>query len=180
MRLDMHLPVAVLTLVAAALLQDLIPATPQFPVKIVFLTAVSLHAAMTRPVWVALTVAVWAGGLTDALGDLPPLCTTAFLLLAYGAIRLIQQVFIDGTGLIQGVLLTAAASALQLLWTRLWVSGAGTLSIAQMLELLGYSVPAGVIAGLAGFLMCGLADRLSGLIKPAKESNGILWADSNR
>lgn len=180
MRLDMHLPVAVFTLFAAALLQDLIPATPQFPVKIVFLTAVSLHAALTRPLWVALTVAVWAGGFTDALGGLPTLCTTAFLLLAYGAIRLIQQVFLDRAGLIHGVLLTAAASALQLVWTRLWVSGTGTLSIVQMLELLGYSVLAGMIAGLAGFLMCGLADRLSGLIKPAKESNGILWAETNR
>ncbi|MDR2849713.1 MAG: hypothetical protein LBW77_04110, partial [Verrucomicrobiota bacterium] len=84
MRLDMHLPVAVVTLLAAALLQDLVPATPRFPVKIAFLTAVALHAALTRPAWVALTVAVWAGGLTDALGGLPPLCTTSLLLLAAG------------------------------------------------------------------------------------------------
>ena len=179
MRLDMHLPVAVLTLFAAALLQDLIPAVPQFPVKIVFLTAVSLHAALTRPMWVALTVAVWAGGFTDALGGLPPLCTTAFLLLAYAAIRLMQQVLLV-TGLVQGMLLTAAASALQLVWTWLWVRNAGTFSAMQMLALLGYSVLAGLAAGLAGFAICGLADRLSGLIKPAKESNGILWAETNR
>ena len=179
MRLDMHLPVTVVTLLGAALLQDMIPAVPQFPVKIGFLTAVALYAALARPVWVALTVAVWAGGLTDALGGLPPLCTPAFLLLAYGAVRLMQQVFLE-KGMVQGTLLTAAVAALQLIWTRLWLTGAGTLSAMQMLELLGYSVLAGLVAGLTGFVMCGLADRLSGLIKPAKESNGILWADSNR
>ena len=178
MRLDMHLPVAVFTLFAAALLQDMIPATPRFPVKIVFLTAVALHAALTRPVWVALTVAVWAGGFTDALGGLPPLCTTAFLLMAYGATRLMQRVFLVA-GVVQGALLTAAASALQLAWTRLWAGG-GALSAVQMLELLGYSVLAGLAAGLASFAICGLADRFSGLVKPAKESNGILWAENNR
>jgi hypothetical protein len=175
----MHLPVAVFTLFAATLLQDLIPATPRFPVKIVFLTAVALHAALTRPVWVALTVAVWAGGLTDALGGLPPLCTTAFLLLAYGAVRLMQRVFLEA-GLVQGTLLTAAASAAQLAWTRLWAGGGAPFSAAQALELLGYSVPAGMAAGLAGFALCGLADRLSGLVKPAKGGNGILWTETDR
>jgi hypothetical protein len=175
----MHLPVTVFTLFAAALLQDLIPATPQFPVKIVFLTAVAFHAALTQPVWVALTVAVWAGGLTDALGGLPPLCTTAFLLLSYGAVRLMQRVFLVA-GLAQGTLLTAAAAVLQLVWTRLWIGGGGPFFTLQTLALLGYAALAGGAAGLAGFAMCGLAGRLSGLVKPVKESNGILWTKTDR
>jgi hypothetical protein len=175
----MHLPVAAFTLLAAALLQDLIPATPRFPVKIVFLTAVAFHAALTRPVWVALTVAVWAGGITDALGGLPALCTTVFLLASYGAIRLMQRVFLEA-GLVQGALLTGAASALQMVWTWVW-TGSGTPFFAlQTWELLGFAVPAGLVAGLAGFAMCGLADRLSGIVKPVKEGNGILWAETDR
>ena len=179
MRLDMHLPVVVFVLFVAALLQDLIPAPPSFPVKVGFLTAVALHAALTKPMWVALTVAVWAGGLTDALGGLPLLCTAGFLVCAYGLVRLLQRVFLDAT-LVQGPLLVAGAAVLQLVWTRLWVGGGEPFFSMRTLVLLGYTVPAGMAAGLAGFAMCGLVDRVSGLVKPVKEGNGILWAETDR
>jgi hypothetical protein len=58
MRLDMNLPVVAFTLFAAALLQDMIPATPALPVKIGFLTAVALYHMLTKPVLVALTALV--------------------------------------------------------------------------------------------------------------------------
>ena len=179
MRLDMNLPVAAFTLFVAALLQDLIPVTPSFPVKFGFLTAVALHAALTKPVWVALTVAVWAGGLTDALGGLQPLCTAGFLLAAYGLVRLMQRVFVEAT-LLQGTLLVAGVSVLQSVWTRLWVETGVPFLSWQTLELLGYAVPAGMVAGFAGFAMCGLADRVSGNVRPVKEGNGILWAETDR
>jgi hypothetical protein len=175
----MHLPVAAFTLFTAALLQDAIPAVSWLPVKLPFLTAVALYAALTRPTWMALTVAVWAGGLTDALGGGAPLCTSAFLMVAYGAIRLLQRVFLV-TGLVQGILLTGAASVLQAVWMRMWTGGGGAFSAAQTLGLLGYAIPAGMVAGLGGFALCGLSDRLSGIIKPVKESNGILWAETDR
>jgi hypothetical protein len=179
MRLDMHLPVAVVTLLAAALLQDLIPVSPAFPVKLVFLTAVALHAALTRPVWVALTVQAWAGGLTDALGGLPLFCTFSFLLMLYGLVRLLQRVFLEAT-LAQGTLLVGCASLLQVLWTRLW-AGPGEFFFAwQTLVSLAYAAPAGLVAGFAGFALCGLADRVSGLVKPVKEGHGLLWAETNR
>lgn len=179
MRLDMNLPVAAVTLFAAALLQDLIPATPLLPVKLGFLTAVALHAALTKPVWVALTVAVWAGGLTDALGGLPPCCTAGFLSAVYGLARLMQRAAVEAT-LLQGTLLVAAASVLQTVWTRLWVETGVPFLSWQTLALLGYAVPAGMVAGFVGFAMCGLADRVSGNVKPVKEGNGILWAETDR
>ena len=179
MRLDMHLPVAVVTLLGAALLQDLIPVTPAFPVKIVFLTAVALHAALTRPVWVALTVQAWAGGLTDALGGLPLFCTFSFLLLLYGLVRMLQRVFLEAT-LVQGTLLVACAAMAQTLWTRAWAGTGEPIFAWQTLRVLGASAPAGMVAGFVGFAVCGLMDRVSGMVKPVKEGNGLLWAETNR
>ncbi|HRR34204.1 MAG TPA: hypothetical protein P5026_08915 [Kiritimatiellia bacterium] len=179
MRVDMQFPVLVFTLLMAALMQDLSPVIDAFPVKPVFLTAVALYAALTRPIWVALTAAVWAGGLTDTLGDLPPLCTPLFLMLLYGSVRLLQRVFLVA-GLLQGALLTAAAAAAQWLWTRLWLHGSAALATLESLKVLGYTVQAGLLAGLTGFVFCGLTDRLSGLVKPVKEGHGILWAETDR
>lgn len=179
MRLDMHLPVLAVTLFAAALLQDLIPVTPSFPVKLVFLTAVALHAALTKPLPVALTAAVWAGGLTDALGGLPLLCTAGFLLVIYVLVRLMHRVFLEAT-VFQGMLLVAAAAVFQMVWTRLWVGTGQPFFTWHTLKLLVYAVPAGMAAGVAGFAICGLTDRVSGIVKPVKEGNGILWAETNR
>ena len=179
MRLDMNLPVVAFTLFAAALLQDLIPATSAFPVKIVFLTAVALYAMLTKPVWVALTALVWAGGLTDALGGLPLFCTFGFLLVLYGVVRLLQRVFLEAT-LVQGTLLAACAALAQTVWTRLWAGTGEPFFAWHTLTALGYAAPAGLVAGFVGFALCGLADRVSGIVKPLKESNGILWAETNR
>ncbi len=179
MRLDMNLPVALLTLFAAALLQDLIPVTPSFPVKVVFLTSVALHAALTKPVWVALTTLAWAGGLTDALGGLPLFCTFTFLLMMYGVVRMLQRVFLTAT-LVQGTLLVACAAVAQALWTQLWAGTGAPFLEWQTLVALGYAAPAGAVAGLAGFAVCGVADRVSGNVKPVKESNGLLWAETDR
>jgi len=178
-RLDMNLPVSVFTLLAAALLQDLIPATPAFPVKFGFLTAVALYAALTKPVTVALTVTLWAGCLTDALGGLPLFCTASFLWICYGAVRLLQRVFLEAT-VVQGALLTACAGVLQTVWTRIWVATGEPFFAWYTLERLGYSAVAGLAAGLTGFALCGLSDRASGIVKPVKESNGILWAETDR
>lgn len=179
MRLDMNLPVVVFTLLVAALLQDLIPATPSFPVKVVFLTSVALYTALTKPVWVALTALAWAGGLTDALGGLPLFCTFGFLLVMYGVARMLQRVFLEAT-LVQGTLLVACAAVVQVVWTRLWAGTGEPFFEWQTLVAMGYAVPAGLAAGFVGFALCGLADHVSGNVKPVKESNGILWAETNR
>ena len=179
MRVDMYLPVLAFTLFIAALIQDLTPVTTTFPVKPVFLTAVALYAMLTRPVWIALTAAIWAGGLTDALGGLPPLCTPIFLLLSYAAVRLLQRVFLEA-GLLRGALVTAVAAAAQWFWTQLWLHGGAALFTLENLKLLAYTVPAGMLAGFTGFIFCGLTDRLSGLVKPVEEGHGILWAETDR
>jgi hypothetical protein len=110
---------------------------------------------------------------------LPPLCTPLFLMLLYGAVRLLQRVFLEA-GLLQGTLLTAAAAAAQWLWTRLWLHDSAALFTLEHLKVLGYTVPAGMLAGFAGFAFCGLIDRLSGLVTPVKEGHGILWAETDR
>ncbi len=180
MRLDMNLPVVVVTLLAAAVLQDAIPAAPGFPVKICFLTSVALYHALTKPLAVALTALVWAGGLTDALGGLPLFLTFGFLVLMFGAVRMMQRVFLEAT-LVQGTLLIAGVAVAQWVWTRLLTDGAGGPFFAwDTLVTAGYAVPAGMVAGLVGFGMGGLADRVSGNLKPVKESNGLLWAETDR
>ncbi len=179
MRLDPYVPAVAFTLLLAAAAQDLVPVGRQVPVKLVFLTAVGLCQAMTKPLTVGLTALVWAGLLTDALGGLPLFCTTSFLLLAFGAVRMMQRVFLEASPA-QGALLVAVASLAQLIWTHAWVRTGEPVLAWHTLAALGASVPAGLVAGFAGFAVCGLTDRVSGLVKPVKESNGILWAETDR
>ena len=179
MRVDMNVPVLGLALVMAALMQDILPVTPFFCVKIVFLTAVALYAMLTKPTMVALTVLAWAGGLTDALGGLPLLFTAFFLLMMYGAVRLMQRVFLEAT-LMHGFCLTACVSVIQLIWTRRWFASGEPFFVWQTLVLLGQALLGGMLAGGVGFTLCGLADRMAGNKKPIKEGHGILWAETNR
>lgn len=179
MRVDMHLPTSVFCVFSAALLQDMVPVTETLPAKIVFLTGVALYAMLAKPLWVALTVTVWAGGLTDALGGLPLLCTSGFLLVVFGAVRLLQRVFLEAT-LAQGMLLTACVAVCQWVWTRLFVSTGAPFFVWQTAMVLGYAALGGLVAGFFGFALCGWADRMAGIVKPAKEGHGILWAETNR
>lgn len=179
MRVDMNIPVLGVSLLSAAVLQDLAPVSAALPVKPVFLTAVALYVMLTRPVWVALAVTVWAGGLTDALGGLPLLCTSVFLLLAYGAVRLMQRVFLEASWL-HGMLLTAVVASAQMAWTIVWSGAIRPIFDFRTLTVLGYALPSGMAAGLAVFAFCGFVDRLAGIVKPTKEDHGILWAATNR
>ncbi len=179
MRVDMNIPVLGVSLLAAAVLQDLAPVAPALPVKPVFLTALALYVMLTRPIWVALAVTVWAGGLTDALGGLPLLCTSGFLLLTYGAVRLMQRVFLEASWL-HGMLLTAVVASAQMAWTIVWSGAIRPLLEFRTLTVLGCALPVGMVAGLAVFAFCGFADRLAGIVKPTKEDHGILWAETNR
>jgi hypothetical protein len=175
----MYLPVLIFTLLLAAAAQDWLPVTADVPVKLVFLTAAGLYHAMTKPLPVGLTALVWAGALTDALGGLPLLCTTSFLLLAFCGVRVMQRVFLEAS-LVQGTLLVACASLAQIIWTQAWVRTGEPVFAWHTLAVLGASVPAGMVAGFAGFAMCGLVDRVSGVVRPVKEGNGILWAETDR
>ncbi|MDR2849012.1 MAG: hypothetical protein LBW77_00455, partial [Verrucomicrobiota bacterium] len=109
------------------------------------------------------------------------LCTTSLLLLAAGGVRLMRRVFPE-PGFVFGVVLMTGLAVAQAVWTRLWAGGAtgGAFFAWRTVELLGYALPAGLAAGVAGFAMCGWADRLSGLVRPVKEGHGILWAENNR
>ena len=179
MRLDMNLPVMAFVLFAAAAAQDLIPTLPHLPAKLVFLTAAALYFALTRPTTVALTAQVWAGGLTDALGGLPLFCTLSFLLVAYCVVRVLQRMVLEAT-LVQGLLLVACVSVAQTLWTRAWLGSGEPIFVWHTLATLSASALAGMVAGGVGFAVCGLMDRISGNVKPVKEGNGILWAETDR
>ena len=80
MKLDF--PVMAAALIAAAALQESLPAVPPFPgsAKLQLLPGVALYYVLARPWQMALCSAIWAGVLSDALGSLPA-GTTAFPLL---------------------------------------------------------------------------------------------------
>ena len=174
----MELPVLALELFVAGLAQDLLPAWQWLPVKIGFLTAVALWAALTKPALVALVAAVWAGAATDALGGLPMLCTSVFLLAMVPATRGLRTIFLE-PNVWHGMLYVAVAAMAQSFWTGLWLSGV-TPGFGEGVMRCLYSFPAGLIAGGVGFAWCGLMDRLSGSVKPVEEGNGILWSETDR
>jgi len=178
MQNDINLPVMGVTILLAAVLQDMIPVSLWLPVKIGFLTSVALFYMLTRPFLKALLALVWAGVLTDALGGLPALCTVSFLLCAYGAVNSLRSV-IYSTGIFTGMVLCAGLSCMQMIWMRIWIGASGTVGIWYSFSLLGYSIVAGAIAGVVGFAICMLIDNLSGCIKPAKEKNGLSWSKAD-
>ncbi len=179
MHLDMNLPVVLFTLFVSALLQDMISPTAMFPVKFGFLTAVACYHAMTKPVAVGLATLVWAGVLIELLGGLPLFSTISFFLLLYGLLRLMQRFFLTAT-LFQGTFLVAGVSVVQTLWTYAWLGSSGPSSWQDIFVAAGFSAPAGLVAGFVGFTICGLTDRLSGNVMPAKANHGILWPEINR
>ena len=178
MKSEMHLPVIVVALVSSALLQDMLPATSWMPVKLTLLSAAALYYMISRPLLPALTATLWAGLLTDALGGLPLLCTTGFLLFAYGVIHFLRGV-IYGADVLTGTLLCAGFSPLQMIWTRIWTGAAGIVDIQHGFAVLGYSIIAGAIAGATGFSLCLLLDNFSGCMKPAKEKHGLSWTEAD-
>lgn len=174
MRADMELPVLLLALAVAALLQDLSPAPPAGCMKAGFLTGVALYAAVVKPAGVALVAALWAGALTDALGGLPLLCTSVFLFVAYGLVR--AGVRVAGRlAWWQVAALLVAAGAGQAVWTRA-VAGTGGAWLAwRTLGAVCWAALAGGLAGAVVFAVYGVADRVSGNLKPAEEGHGVQW-----
>ncbi len=178
MRYEMHLPVTVVTLLFAAFLQSATTTSTWLLVKLPFLTAVALYSALNRPTWPVLVTTLWAGALTDALGGLPALCTPTFLLIAFGVVRIMQRFFLE-TGVVPGTLLTGAVSLLQTLWTIGATKGGLTVLMPESLKIAILALPAGMAAGLIAFLLCGLIDRVSGIVKPAKGGHGIVWSKNS-
>lgn len=91
MKLD--LPVMVAALVLTAALQETLPPPPigAPALKVQLLPAIALYYARRRPWPVALTAALWAGILTDALGGLPPGTTSVALLAVCGVVLLLRD-----------------------------------------------------------------------------------------
>lgn len=179
MRVDLQIPVLLLNVFLAALLQDLLPAVQWLPVKICFLTSVALHAAAFKPFRIAFLAALLAGSVTDALGGLPMPCTACFLLVMVWLTKLLKRTFLTPKRA-YGILFVAAAAALQGIWTRLWLGSGAPLAFGPWLARWVYLFLSGAIAGGVGFAWCSLADRLAGLVKPVKEDNEILWQDTDR
>jgi len=178
-RVDAGVVLLGVALLAAAAAQDLIPATRLVPVKWPFLTAVALYCALTRPPLVALTAAVWAGMLADALGGIPQGCTGVFLALVCVAARLFRKVFVD-VMIVQGIVLMAAAAPLQQVWTRMWVKGTGVPVFSlEMLRLAAVSAGVGLAVVCLVFLALGRLERFAG-VAGAKPGAGRPWAQHER
>ena len=163
MRVNMTLIIAVLAVLAAAAFQGLSPVTRWVPVKWPFLTAVALYYALAKPAPVALTVVVWAGVLTDALGGLPQGCTCVFLALAYAGALGLRKAFGEGSPA-RGVALTGLAAAAQQVWMRMWVAGTGVPVFSlEMLRLAAVAAGAGLAAGAVAFAAVGALERFVGI-----------------
>lgn len=82
MKLDF--PVMAAALLAAAAIQEALPALPPCPgcPKLQLLPGVALYYVLSRPWQMALCAALWAGVLHDALGSLPAGTTTFPLLVS--------------------------------------------------------------------------------------------------
>ncbi|MBR4170264.1 MAG: hypothetical protein IKR48_01275 [Kiritimatiellae bacterium] len=170
---------AVICLLLAAFLQVTIPVTESWQVKFFFLTAVAIRMQMTRPVDEAIVCTLWAGMLTDALSGLTLFCTSMYLLLVYGAIRAFQR-FVPSRGWLYGILFSAVASFGQIVWMKIWLGAEQPLGGMQLLIRCGQAIPAGIVAGVVGFSLSGLFDRLSGRIRPVEEDHGVIWTETDR
>lgn len=178
MKSDINLPVMMVTILTAAILQDMISLSVWLPVKIGFLTAAAIFYMISRPFSKALLPVLWAGILTDVLGGLPVFCTVSFLLFVYAAVHALRSM-IYTANIFTGIILCAGFACVQLIWTRIWAGVSGSAGIWYSFALLGYSTVAGAIAGGVGFAGCLLADRLSGCSNPAKEKHGLSWSKAD-
>jgi len=166
---NVDLVLAGVAVLVAAALQDMIPATRLVPVKWPFLPAVALYYALAGPVVVALTVAVWAGMLTDALGGLPMGGTCVLLVLTGLGARQLRGPLGGLGGGFRGAVLGAAGASLQQVWVWLWVGGSAGVSGAEMLRLAGVSVGAGAVLGGVVF---GVLGALAGGLRPPARNEG--------
>ena len=179
MRIDMEFPVLIVNLLFTALLQEMVPVTPWLPVKLFFLTALSLYAALAKPLRVALATAVLAGGFNDLLGGIDPPCTSCFLLAMVGITSFLKRSFLRAN-ILQGLFLVAVVSVFQGIWTLIWTGNSDLLTWGERFARWGALFPAGMIAGGVGFAWCGFIDLFSGLTQPAEEEDGIRWTKTDR
>lgn len=165
-------------LLAAALLQDGLPATPAWPVKFPFLTAVAVWMAVKRSSEEALACVLWSGLLTDALGGLPLLCTSCFLFCLYGIVRFLLR-FDPAPAFGRVVLFCGAAAVPQVLWNRFWMGGEPSLTFVQTLARCALALPAGLVAGTVGMALVAGLDHLSGRRQASEARHGIFQAEIN-
>lgn len=164
MRPDMSVILGVVAVLAATVLQDMIPVTTLLPVKGYFLTAVAVYYILAKPKLMSLVIVLWAGLLTDVLGGLPNGCTLFFLLLVYGLLFMFQRVLLEAT-VLHGTLVMAVISLFQQVWTRAWVRHAGIpIFSREMLLLAGASAVLGLVTGFSMFLLCLWLERFRGVV----------------
>ncbi|MDD5706523.1 MAG: hypothetical protein PHR35_11400 [Kiritimatiellae bacterium] len=164
MKLD--LPVMLMALSVAAALQALLPAMPWTPLKVPLLTAVALYYALRRQPARALTAALWAGILTDALGGVPPGVSALFLAAVALALLSARRV-LPGEAWTTAALAGAAvapllAMAQYLALRRHWESQPETWPLISSWLLLA---PAGALAAVAAMPLCKRLDVWAGNVQ---------------
>ncbi len=170
--MKMDLPVLLIALALSAAVQNLLPGMPGSPLKIPFLSAVAIYCALNRPLVPAMTVAIWAGWLTDSAGGLPNSCTATFLLLLTLAQRPLRRMLLDGAfpGVVVAATVMAPLQALwQLAWARLAMPDNGWRAVGDVALLL----PAGGVAGAAAFALFRTLDRWAGNVKRTESVHGV-------
>lgn len=165
-------------LFAAALLQDLLPVTSAWPVKWPFLTAVAVWMAAKRPAEEALACALWAGLLTDTLGNLPLMCTSCFLFCLCGVVWFLLR-FDPAPAFWRIVLFCGVTAPFQVLWIPFWIGGEQPLTFVQILARCALAFPAGLVAGTVGMALVAGLDHLSGRRQASEARHGIFQAEIN-
>lgn len=178
MRPDMSLILAIVAVLVATVLQDMIPATTLLPVKGYFLTAVAAYYVLAKPKLMSMVILIWAGILTDVLGGLPSGCAFIFLLVVYTLLLACKRILIEAT-ILQGTLLMAILSMFQQVWTHIWIRQSGIKIFSMdMLKLAGSSAVMGLLVGFSMFLLCAWLERFKGVEDQAATAgegiNGIV------
>lgn len=171
--MTLDLPVLLLLLSGAAVLQDLLPG---WPLKLPWLAAVALYYVLCRPGTMAAVAAVWAGVLQDALGGLP-VGGSALLLLAVAGVVLPLRRFLLNESALTAAAAGAALGLLMTLWQYVWLrAGAATAFGPRpvLLAALGQALAAAPVTA-AVYLAARSLDRLAGNLPPRKEVHGLGW-----
>jgi uncharacterized membrane protein len=174
MRPNMPLILALVALLIAAVLQEMIPVTARMPVKGFFLTGVAIYHVLDKPKLMSFVILLWAGMLTDALGRLPHGFTVIFLSLIYPLLLLVKRMVAETT-ILQGILWGSVISALQQIWLCGWIHKAGVAVFSlDMLKLASAAAVMGAVAGFLMFLLCSWLERYKGVDdRKATEVEGL-------
>lgn len=174
MRQYLEIPLIIVTLLTAAIVQELSPSIGMVLGKPPLLMATAIYFILLRHTFTAaLAVALWAGWLYDTPNALPLLCTASFIFVVYLAYRGLQQILLDNT-LLQGTLIMVVATPLHRTWLKMFGGVPFADTSQHWLQTSGTLMLVGLITGLVVFFVCSLLEGAAGVKVVVKEQDGAL------